>query len=54
MPQNTVDCYNRFVYPRVSRRGVSIGDVSMYCVFIDVITRLILFIEANPSVPGAG
>ena len=52
MPQNTVDSSNRFVYPRVSRRGVSIGGVSMYCVCIDVITRLILFIEANPSVAG--
>ena len=51
-PQNTVDSSNRFVYPRVSRREVSIGGVSMYCVCIDVITRQILFIEANPSVAG--
>ena len=32
-PQNTVDSSNRFVYPRVSRREVSIGGVSMYCVY---------------------
>ena len=51
-PQNTVDSDNRFVAARVSTREVSIGGVSMYCVCIDVITRLILFIEANPSVAG--
>ena len=52
MPKNTLDSYNRFVDAGVSTRGVSIGDVSMYCVCIDVITRLILFIDANPSGPG--